>query len=140
MAFQWEETSKSTGLISTLSRLTLPIKPRHFRSEDGHLAVKCLASMLTMHWQSLDVRIAEESPTLLAASIFDEEDGTSTLKGKKSEEEQQTSSGQRPKTHTKDFLPKVMKSNNNFINSSTSCQSNHESVFLIFVAFVVFNV
>lgn len=55
-----------SGLLSTISVLNLPLKAHHFRV--GRLHAKCVASMLTMHWQSLDVESLEESPTLLAAS------------------------------------------------------------------------
>ena len=61
--------SSETGLLTSNSTLSLPLASRHFRS--GHLVGKCVASMLTMHWQSPDLVIREESPTLLAASSFD---------------------------------------------------------------------
>ena len=42
--------------------LQLLLEPYHF--QEGLLVAKCVASMLTMHWQSSDVKIKEESPTL----------------------------------------------------------------------------
>ena len=45
-----------------LFTLQLLLEPYHF--QEGLLVAKCVASMLTMHWQSSDVKIKEESPTL----------------------------------------------------------------------------
>ena len=72
-------TDKETRLQTSKSVLTLPLKPKHFRQRSsvndkvsGQLRAKCLASMLTMHWQSEDIVITEESPTL--ASVVDSSD------------------------------------------------------------------
>ena len=72
-------TSPETRLQTSKSVLTLPLKPKHFLQRDGadngvsgKLRAKCLASMLTMHWQSEDIVITEESPTL--ASVVDSSD------------------------------------------------------------------
>ena len=72
-------TDKETRLQTSKSVLTLPLKPKHFRQRSsvngkvsGQLRAKCLASMLTMHWQSEDIVITEESPTL--ASVVDASD------------------------------------------------------------------
>ena len=74
-------TSPETRLQTSKSILSLPLKPKHFlqrqREGDkngvsGQLRAKCLASMLTMHWQSEDIVITEESPTL--ASVVDYSD------------------------------------------------------------------
>ena len=72
-------TSPETRLQTSKSVLTLPLKPKHFLQRaggsngvSGHLRAKCLASMLTMHWQSEDIVITEESPTL--ASVVDSSD------------------------------------------------------------------
>lgn len=64
-------TSPETGLKIARSDLQLLLEPQHFR--DGILIAKCVASMLTMHWQSTDVTIKEESPTL--ASVVDQSNG-----------------------------------------------------------------
>jgi hypothetical protein len=64
-------TSPDTGLKVSESRLKLPIAAQHF--QEGYLSAKCVASMLTMHWQSADVIIKEESPTL--ASVLDHSNG-----------------------------------------------------------------
>ena len=55
-------TSASTGLKVARSDLKLLLEPFHF--QNGLLTAKCVASMLTNHWQSTDVNIKEESPTL----------------------------------------------------------------------------
>lgn len=43
-------SSEATGLLTTQSDLSLPLAVTHFHK--GHLTAKCLASLLTMHWQS----------------------------------------------------------------------------------------
>ena len=73
-------TSPETRLQTSKSTLTLPLKPKHFLQRpgvtddgiSGQLRAKCLASMLTMHWQSNEIVITEESPTL--ASVVDASD------------------------------------------------------------------
>ena len=72
-------TSPETRLQTSKSVLSLPLKPKHFLQREnadsavsGQLRAKCLASMLTMHWQSEDIVIREESPTL--ASVVDSAD------------------------------------------------------------------
>ena len=65
-------TSPSTGLKVAQSELKLLLKPHHFQK--GLLVAKCVASMLTMHWQSSDIKIKEESPTL--ASVVDHSNGS----------------------------------------------------------------
>lgn len=64
-------------LLTTKSTLKVPIISDHFKA--GQLRAKCVASMLTMHWQSEDVVLKEESPTL--ASVVDSKDkaGNGTL-------------------------------------------------------------
>lgn len=64
-------TSPTTSLKTTQSILALPLGAHHFQG--GNLVAKCVASMLTMHWQSADVTIKEESPTL--ASVVDNANG-----------------------------------------------------------------
>ena len=64
-------TSPSTGLKVARSDLKLLLESYHFR--DGLLIAKCIASMFTMHWQSTDINIKEESPTL--ASVVDHSNG-----------------------------------------------------------------
>ena len=64
-------TSPSTGLKVARSDLQLLLEPYHFRN--GLLIAKCIASMFTMHWQSTDINIKEESPTL--ASVVDHSNG-----------------------------------------------------------------
>ena len=44
------------------SQLQLKLEPHHFH--EGVLVAKCVASMLTNHWQSSAINIKEESPTL----------------------------------------------------------------------------
>ena len=44
------------------SQLQLKLEPHHFH--EGLLVAKCVASMLTNHWQSSAINIKEESPTL----------------------------------------------------------------------------
>ena len=77
-------TDKETRLQTSKSVLTLPLKPKHFRQRSsvndkvsGQLRAKCLASMLTMHWQSEDIVITEESPTL--ASVVDDKKKNATI-------------------------------------------------------------
>jgi len=55
-------TSSSTGLKVAKSQLQLKLEPHHFH--EGLLVAKCVASMLTNHWQSSAINIKEESPTL----------------------------------------------------------------------------
>ena len=60
----------------------MPLIPRHFlqgphTGVSGQLRAMCVASMLTMHWQSTDIVIKEESPTL--ASVVDASDQKNTL-------------------------------------------------------------
>ena len=55
-------TSSSTGLKVAKSQLQLKLEPHHFHQ--GLLVAKCVASMLTNHWQSSAINIKEESPTL----------------------------------------------------------------------------
>ena len=64
-------TSPTTGLKVARTDLRLLLEPNHFR--DGLLIAKCIASMFTMHWQSTDISIKEESPTL--ASVVDHSNG-----------------------------------------------------------------
>ena len=64
-------TSPTTGLKVACTDLRLLLEPYHFR--DGLLIAKCIASMFTMHWQSTDISIKEESPTL--ASVVDHSNG-----------------------------------------------------------------
>ena len=45
------------------------VKPIPFCYRDGHMVGKCLASMLTMYWQSRDILLKEESPTLAASVV-----------------------------------------------------------------------
>ena len=47
---------------------------------DGHMVGKCLASMLTMFWQSRDVLLKEESPTLAASVVETNAKSNSTSK------------------------------------------------------------
>ncbi len=68
-------TSPSTGLKIARSDLELQLEPHHFR--DGLLNAKCVASMLTNHWQSTDIYIKEESPTL--ASVVDHSNGVKNV-------------------------------------------------------------
>ena len=64
-------TSPTTGLKVARTDLRLLLEPNHFRN--GLLIAKCIASMFTMHWQSTDISIKEESPTL--ASVVDHSNG-----------------------------------------------------------------
>ena len=92
--------SPETRLQTSRSLLSLPLKPKHFIQRDvvnngvsGQLRAKCLASMLTMHWQSEDIVITEESPTL--ASVVDSSDkkkNVTSVKSKKVDTKDSTSS------------------------------------------------
>ena len=92
--------SPETRLQTSKSLLSLPLKPKHFIQRDGvnngvsgQLRAKCLASMLTMHWQSEDIVITEESPTL--ASVVDSSDkkkNVTSVKSKKVDTKDSTSS------------------------------------------------
>ena len=66
--------TQPSKLLTTRSELRLPLSTKHF--QDGQLRAKCVASMLTMHWQSLDVTVKEESPTL--ASVVDKTNSSSS--------------------------------------------------------------
>ena len=105
--------SPETRLQTSRSLLSLPLKPKHFIQRDGvnngvsgQLRAKCLASMLTMHWQSEDIVITEESPTL--ASVVDSSDkkkNVTSVKSKKVDTKDSTSSsGQRKNIFTLIFL------------------------------------
>ena len=93
-------TSPETRLQTSKSVLSLPLKPKHFLQREsvnngvsGQLRAKCLASMLTMHWQSEDIVITEESPTL--ASVVDSSDkkkNTTIVTNKKVDTKDATSS------------------------------------------------
>ena len=92
--------SPETRLQTSKSLLSLLLKPKHFIQRDGvnngvsgQLRAKCLASMLTMHWQSEDIVITEESPTL--ASVVDSSDkkkNVTNIKTKKVDKKDSTSS------------------------------------------------
>jgi len=70
--------SPVSGLLTSHATLTLPVRQKHFR--DGHMVGKCLASMLTMFWQSRDVLLKEESPTLAASVVETNAKSNSTSK------------------------------------------------------------
>ena len=92
--------SPETRLQTSNSLISLPLKPKHFIQRNGvnngvsgQLRAKCLASMLTMHWQSEDIVIMEESPTL--ASVVDSSDkkkNVTIVKSKKVDTKDSTSS------------------------------------------------
>ena len=69
-------TSRETGLLTAQSTLRLKLERHHFVK--GHLNGKCVASILTMHWQSLDVRIKEESPQIASVVSTKSADNNST--------------------------------------------------------------
>ncbi len=69
------------------SRLRLPLRRRHFKR--GRVGAKCVASMLTMHWQSADAVAVEERPATLAKAA--EEDEENDVVGRKQEEEEASS-------------------------------------------------
>ena len=101
--------SPETRLQTSKSFISLPLKPKHFIQRNGvnngvsgQLRAKCLASMLTMHWQSEDIVIMEESPTL--ASVVDSSDkkkNVTIVKSKKVDTKDSTSSSGWCKIFTK---------------------------------------
>ncbi|XP_071747493.1 uncharacterized protein [Lepeophtheirus salmonis] len=68
--FYSTSTAQNSGLITSTSVLSLHLQPMHF--PNGRLTGKCVASILTMHWQSLDIDIKEEHPK--AASVLSGDD------------------------------------------------------------------
>ena len=68
------------------------------------MVIKCVASMLTMHWQSLDVEVKEESPTL--ASVVDNNNGTRIDKKMNGQEEDSAETAKAKATQQQQELDK----------------------------------
>lgn len=84
--------SPVTGLLTTRAELQLQLKQQHFHK--GQLSAKCLASILTMHWQSQDIRVMEETPATLAAA-------SSSSKAKDESKDQPSDQATKLKSKTK---------------------------------------
>lgn len=74
------------------------------------MVIKCVASMLTMHWQSLDVEVKEESPTL--ASVVDNNNGT-RLEQQQKKNEEDLGSQKRKDTNSKKSSKNEQERNSN---------------------------
>lgn len=85
-------------MFAAKSTLEVLLEPYHF--QDGLLVAKCIASMFTMHWQSSDIKIKEESPTL--ASVVDHSNGSKNATNAAPKTETETS-----KKNSKKSTPSV---------------------------------
>jgi len=72
--------SPVSGLLTSYATLTVPVRQKHFR--EGHMVGKCLANMLTMYWQSRDILLKEESPTLAASVVETNSNNNNNTKSK----------------------------------------------------------